>query len=118
MLYALLFYWHRCFYCPIILQVRFDRYGGIQMSQLATTKLSSKGQVVIPEEVRNSLDLHAGAQFLVVSDNKDTVVLKVISAPSMDEFDSLIKKARSDARRAGLTKSAVKDAIKAARKHG
>jgi len=33
------------------------------MADIATTKLSSKGQVVIPEEVRNKLKLKPGAVF-------------------------------------------------------
>ena len=38
------------------------------MSKLATTKMSSKGQVVIPEEVRSRLGLEPGEQFIVVGD--------------------------------------------------
>jgi AbrB family looped-hinge helix DNA binding protein len=38
------------------------------MSKLATTKMSSKGQVVIPEDVRSRLGLEAGEQFIVVGD--------------------------------------------------
>ena len=86
------------------------------MQQLATTKLSSKGQVVIPEELRIKLGLEPGTQFVVVSDNKDTLVLKVIEQPSMGEFDVLIKQARKNAKKAGLTKQDVKEAIKKARK--
>ena len=45
------------------------------MKTLATTKMTSKGQVVIPEAVRNRLKLHTGDQFVVVGDN-DVVILK------------------------------------------
>ena len=38
------------------------------MEALATTRLSSKGQVVIPEEVRTRLGLKAGVQFVVVGE--------------------------------------------------
>ena len=38
------------------------------MSSAATTTLSSKGQVVIPEEIRIRLGLKAGAQFVVLGD--------------------------------------------------
>ena len=41
------------------------------MSELATTKLSSKGQVVIPESIRLSLNLHSGDQFVVIADKDD-----------------------------------------------
>ena len=36
------------------------------MADYATTKLSSKGQVVIPEDVRNDLGLNEGDQFVVI----------------------------------------------------
>lgn len=54
------------------------------MSKVATTKMSSKGQVVIPEEVRRALDLSAGSQFVVIGEG-DVVILKKISPPSMAE---------------------------------
>ena len=52
------------------------------MADVETTKMSSKGQVVIPEDIRTRLGLKPGAQFVVVGDN-DTVILKVITAPDM-----------------------------------
>lgn len=80
------------------------------MEGLATTRMSSKGQVVIPEEVRNRLGLKAGMQFVVVG-NRDAVILKAISAPSVKEFNDLIGQARRQARRAGLKKSDVEAAV-------
>lgn len=38
------------------------------MSFIETTKMSSKGQVVIPENIRKGLGLKTGSQFVVVSD--------------------------------------------------
>jgi AbrB family looped-hinge helix DNA binding protein len=63
------------------------------MPDLATTKMSSKGQVVIPEDIRKRLKLKAGDQFVVVGE-KDVVILKAISPPSMEDFKSGMK--RSD----------------------
>ena len=80
------------------------------MSELATTKMSSKGQVVIPEDIRKRLGLEAGSQFVVVA-GKDAIILKTISPPSMDEFDELIKNARRQARQAGMKRSDIKDAV-------
>ncbi len=80
------------------------------MTDIATTRMSSKGQVVIPEEIRKRLGLETGSQFVVVA-GKDTVILKTISPPSMDEFDSLIRKARKQARKAGMTRSDIKETI-------
>ena len=52
------------------------------MASVSTTKMSSKGQVVIPENIRKRLNLKAGAQFVVLGE-KDVVILKNISPPSM-----------------------------------
>jgi len=80
------------------------------MSTLTTTRMSSKGQVVIPEEIRDRLGLQSGTQFVVVG-NRDVVILKAISAPSMKEFDNLIAQARQQARRSGLRKSDIDAAV-------
>jgi AbrB family looped-hinge helix DNA binding protein len=84
------------------------------MTTFATTKMSSKGQVVIPDEVRKRLKLKAGVQFVVVGDN-DVVILKAISPPSMDEFEDLIADARRKAKSVGLKKADIEDAIAEAR---
>lgn len=80
------------------------------MRSLATTKLSSKGQVVIPEEIRQRLGLKEGAQFVVVGD-RDVVILKAIAPPAMEEFDNLVRRARRDARKARMKPADVKQAI-------
>jgi AbrB family looped-hinge helix DNA binding protein len=80
------------------------------MTNLATTKMSSKGQVVIPENIRKRLKLKAGSQFVVLGEN-DVVILKAIAAPSMEAFDALIAEARKQARQAGLKRSDITDAI-------
>jgi AbrB family looped-hinge helix DNA binding protein len=84
---------------------------------LATTRLSSKGQVVIPEEVRRRLGLTAGVQFIVVGEG-DVVILKVVSPPSRSEFVELIAKARRQARRAGIKRADVDAAVKKVRGGG
>jgi AbrB family looped-hinge helix DNA binding protein len=71
------------------------------MERLATTKMTSKGQVVIPESIRIRLGLKPGVRFVVVGD-RDVVILKAIETPSWKEFDALIAEARSQARRAGM----------------
>ena len=80
------------------------------MATLATTSMSSKGQVVIPEAVRDALGLEPGAQFVVVGE-RDVVMLKIIARPSMTGFNTLITQARRAARRAGLKKSDVQAAV-------
>jgi AbrB family looped-hinge helix DNA binding protein len=84
------------------------------MAELATTRLSSKGQIVIPEEIRTRMGLKPGAQFVVMGEG-DVVILKSISSPSMEEFDELIARVREQARRAGLRQKDIAAAIRAVR---
>ena len=84
------------------------------MPTVSTTKMSSKGQVVIPESIRKKLKLKTGAQFVVVGD-KDVIIFKNISPPGMDEFDELIADARKKAKQVGLRKSDVSDSVREAR---
>ena len=85
------------------------------MGKLATTKMSSRGQVVIPESVRNELKLSAGTQFAVLGKG-DVVVLKHIKPPRLEEFAKIRAEVRKQARKAGMTKSAVSAAVRKIRK--
>jgi AbrB family looped-hinge helix DNA binding protein len=76
--------------------------------------MSSKGQVVIPEEIRNSLSLESGTQFIVMGQD-DVVVLKTISPPSVRDFDSVIRRARAQAKAAGMVPADVADAVRQSR---
>ena len=87
------------------------------MSSYATTRMSSKGQIVIPEEVRNELGLKEGDQFIVIGEG-DAVILKSISPPKLEEFDGLLAQVRVEARRAGIGKADLKRAIAKVRRRG
>ena len=80
------------------------------MQSFSTTTMSSKGQGVIPEDVREVLGLAPGTQFLVIGEN-DVVILKTISRPSMKDFNSIIRRARRQAKADGLKRSDVPKAI-------
>ena len=79
------------------------------MAVTATTKMSSKGQVIIPEEVRRRLGLGVGAQFVVLG-KRDEIILKLISSPSVKCLDRIIKGARKQVRLSDLSRA---DAAKA-----
>jgi AbrB family looped-hinge helix DNA binding protein len=72
-----------------------------RMENIETTRMSSKGQVVIPEAIRSRLGLKTGAQFVVMGD-RDVVILKTIAAPARNEFAAIAAKARRQAREVGL----------------
>ncbi len=80
------------------------------MSAIETTKMTSKGQIVIPEETRKRLGLKSGDKFLVVGD-RDVVILKTLASPSLNEFDDLIKIARKQAKAVGLKRADITKAV-------
>jgi len=84
------------------------------MENIETTRMSSKGQVVIPEAVRNRLGLKTGAQFVVMGD-RDVVILKTIAAPVRNEFATIAAKARRQAREAGLHVSDIDRTVRKVR---
>ena len=81
---------------------------------MTTTRLSSKGQIVIPEAIRRRLGLDPGSEFVVLGDG-DTIVLQRVRAPTMQDFDTIVARARQAARRAGMRRSDVAAAIDAVR---
>jgi len=56
------------------------------MPEIATTKMSSKGQIVIPDKIGELLHLKQGTEFVVLS-SEGTVILKPIF-PS--DFSSML----------------------------
>ena len=86
------------------------------MEALSTTRMSSKVQVVIPEIIRKRLKLEEGAQFVVVGD-ADVIILKAISLPNLEEFDTLIQQARKQAKESGLKPKDINAAIAKVRGH-
>jgi AbrB family looped-hinge helix DNA binding protein len=84
------------------------------MPNVATTRLSSRGQVVIPEDIRKALNLEKGTRFIVFGE-KDAVILKKITPPSLKEFDRLLKKAHEAARKYEVKPSDVDDIVREAR---
>lgn len=81
---------------------------------VATTKLSSRGQVVIPEKIRKEMKLKPGDAFTVTRvDGK--LLFEKVSPMSKEEFDELLASARREARKAGFTKKDLARIIKEVR---
>lgn len=66
------------------------------------TKLSSKGQVVIPKNIRNELKLEDGTPFLIVV-NDETICLKRINMPNSKEWDRITRGFKEAARKSGFS---------------
>jgi len=75
------------------------------------TKVSQKGQVVIPQEIRERLGIKTGTRLAVFGEN-DTVVLKKLQMPSLEEFKRLTKMTSEIARKRGITETDIEEAIR------
>ena len=85
------------------------------MRSASTTTLSSKGQVVIPEEIRERLGLEPGVQFVVIAD-RDVVIFKLLEPPAFGDFKTLVAQARKVAKQTGLTRADIANAVKRVRR--
>jgi len=85
------------------------------MGTAATTTLSSKGQVVIPEEIRAQLGLEPGAQFVVIAD-RDVVIFRLLEPPSLKDFAAIVGRARKVAKQTGMTQADITNAVKKVRR--
>ncbi|MCL2134536.1 MAG: AbrB/MazE/SpoVT family DNA-binding domain-containing protein [Candidatus Bathyarchaeota archaeon] len=81
------------------------------MVEASTTKVSSKGQVVIPANVRKAASLKKGEKILAIAIN-DTIVLKKIVDKSFQETLSPIWE---KVRQMGLTEENIDAIIEEAR---
>ncbi len=73
------------------------------------TRLSSKGQIVLPKNLRDALNLKSGEIFAMYGED-DTIVLRRIDLPSEEEFEKLLKWGEKYAKKYKISK---KDVIKA-----
>jgi AbrB family looped-hinge helix DNA binding protein len=62
------------------------------------TKLSSKGQVVIPQDIRESLKLREGTPFAIVTQD-DTILLKKMDLPKIKTWKEATKPFRTAAKK-------------------
>jgi len=79
-----------------------------------TVRMSSKGQVVIPQDVRKEIDADEGTVFVVVG-SKDTIVLKKVVTPSKEqlirELHKIAVEGQKRAERLGIKESDVPDLV-------
>jgi len=79
------------------------------------TALSSKGQVVLPKAIRDSLELETGVKFMVLSDGSN-ILLKPIQQPDMKAFEKLLDNANKWAAENEMTEEDIHNAIKTVRR--
>ena len=79
------------------------------------TKLSSKGQVVIPRSVRKELGLKEGTPFVVIA-RKDSILLKKMEKPKIKSWDEATKPFRSAVKKSKFTKEHLNKLIEETRR--
>ena len=84
-----------------------------------TIKMSSRGQIVIPQEIREELHASEGTLFSVVS-TKDAIILKKLSTPSKEELikeiEAIAAEGRKRAEKLGIKESDVPSIVHRIRK--
>ena len=85
------------------------------MENIEITCVSSRGQIVIPQSLRDRMKIHAGEKFVVIGED-DMIVLKKLGMPSFSGIDKLLKKTRDFAKKKGIKESDIEEAVKQTRK--
>jgi len=84
-----------------------------------TIKMSSRGQIVIPQDIREELKASEGTIFSVVS-GKDAIILKKILTPSKEdlikEIRAIALEGRKRAEKLGIKESDVPKIVQRVRK--
>ena len=78
------------------------------------TALSSKGQIVLPKTLRDTMSLETGCKFLILTDGEN-ILLKPVQEPNIKEFDKLIKESKAWAKEVRMQEIDISAAIKAVR---
>lgn len=84
------------------------------MENIDFTKMSSRGQIVVPKNIRDSLHLKAGERFMIFA-NGDTLILKKIQKPRDVDIDEMFAKSQRLAKEKGLKPEDVEKAIQSVR---
>jgi len=83
-----------------------NRFQALNMSQVEVTTISPKGQVVIPQEIREKLKISEGVKFAVYGSG-DTIIFKRLEVPTVKDFERLAAFGRKFAKKKGITEKDV-----------
>ena len=84
--------------------------------EVEMTRISEKGQVVIPSALRTQMKIKKSDQFLVFGEG-NTITRKKISRPAVKKtFDEVAKPVREAAKKEGFSRNDLDKLIKEARK--
>ena len=79
------------------------------MKEVQITTTSPKGQVVIPQEIREHMKIESGTKFAVYG-RGDTIIFKKVELPTVKDFEKLARFGRAFAKKKGINeKDVLKD---------
>ncbi|MEK6833451.1 MAG: AbrB/MazE/SpoVT family DNA-binding domain-containing protein [Nanoarchaeota archaeon] len=78
------------------------------------TKVSSKGQIVIPLEIREKMRLEEG-NLLIISDNDDSICMRKIELPKIKLWREITKPFREAAKKSNFSDDNLKKLIEESR---
>lgn len=82
----------------------------MDISKVSTTKMTTKGQVVIPEEIRDYMNLKPGVKFVVLTIG-DSIMLKPIIMPDREYLRGLLEQSRAWAKENNFTEEDLAETI-------
>src|SRR3989344_4369455 len=111
------------FYCFLIFIIQAEGLLSkeclLSTMEVETIKMSSKGQLVIPKDIREDVDAGEGTLFAVVG-SKDTIVLKKPIAPSkatlLKELETIAREGKKRLQTKGIQESDIPDIVHRFRK--
>lgn len=84
------------------------------MNQMQVTSVSSRGQVVIPSDIRDAMGISIGMKMVIFTDG-DNLLLKPIKMPDLNTFKELVKESKRLVAKTGLKKASLQKIIKQVR---
>ena len=83
---------------------------------LEFTRLSEKGQVVIPNEMRKKMKLKEGTRFIVLGLDNTIVLRRLEASEERLRLKQLLLKARQKADKIGFTRKEIEGFVESSRK--
>ena len=82
-------------------------------------RMSSKGQIVIPQDIRTEISASEGTMFAVIS-GRDSIVLKKVATPSkeelIDELKEIAKEGKKRLESKGIKEADILNIVEKSRK--
>lgn len=78
----------------------------MKAKEVQVTTTSPKGQVVIPQEIREGMRIEAGTKFAVYG-RGDTIIFKRVELPTVKDFEKIAIFGREFAKKKGIKEKDV-----------